>query len=59
VRIGRLLVEKVCTVDERACGGSKALTWPSALLTSCSADLRSVPSLKRTITSDAPWVAVA
>jgi hypothetical protein len=57
-RIGRLLVEKVWIVEASAWGGSSDRILPSALLTSCSADLRSVPSLNRTITSDAPWLDV-
>src|SRR5712692_2218154 len=54
VRIGRLLVEKVWTLDDAACGGSSWRILARALLTSCSADLRSVPSRNRTITNEAP-----
>src|ERR1700674_3944458 len=57
-RIGRVLVEKVWTVDDAACGGSSWRILARALLTSCSADLRSVPSRNRTISSDAPWLDV-
>src|SRR5229473_1418404 len=53
-RIGRLLVEKVWTLDDAACGGSSWRILARALLTSCSADLRSVPSRNRTITNEAP-----
>src|ERR1044071_1497269 len=53
-----LLVEKVWTVEAGKALGRNGRTREIAVLMSCWAALRSVPSLNRTITSEAPWLEV-
>ncbi len=53
-----LLVEKVWTVEAGTVGGRNGRAPATALFTSCSADLRSIPSLNSTTTSDTPWLDV-